>query len=166
MLNKFHPHSIETPIGCKKQGWKWYNKWGLCVQFEDKTSGCLAPVKGLELCWEGIDLYNDVDTVESWKGKYMTDVVGIGKDGEFIVNSGEWGEDFIFDSMEEAVDEGKYIAFDMAKSILKGRAADYCLRYEGLNGKISEKPTPHCIVTNTETDCVIKKPFRFRRRHV
>lgn len=157
-------HSIETPVGCRKYGWKWDRDRHVCIQYEEETCGCLAPVKGLELCWEGIDLYNDIDTVESWRGKYLSDMVGISTiDGKHIVNSGEWGFDFIFDSMKKAVTEGKDIACDLAADILKGKAADWCLLYKSPSGEISKRMTPNCSVTDADKKCKMLKPFRFRR---
>ena len=165
-MKKHDYWTVETPITCKNYGGKWDKEHGVCVQFEDEIGGCLSPIKGLKLCWEGVDLYNDIDTVDSWKGKYFSDVSGTNWDGETILNSMEWGDIELLDSQEDAVKYGRQLALEIGYDIKRGRADYWCLNYKSPRGTISDKKVPHCTITDTDEECKLLKPFSFRRKQI
>lgn len=163
LISKNRFHTVETPIACQNFGGFWDRKWGVCIKHDDIDGGCLAPIKGLELCWGYTDLY-DIERRPEWGDKYLTELYGVNiYTNNAVFDLLEWGDIEELDSKEDAVIYGKDLALEIGSDIKKGHASHWDMQYKSADGKIHDKPVPHCIVVGWDADEEKHIPFSFKQ---
>lgn len=68
--------SIENLEGCHNWGGKWSRKDRFCYRENDDGSGCTAPHKGIEFCWDALERdHQDPESDERVTG-YKPEIIG------------------------------------------------------------------------------------------